>query len=83
MDIPPNVEVEIVNYLNVEYGANSEQEGVKTSDLKYEGEFLVDGKAVRYWAFPCTSSPGCWAVVEPYEGSYMISMTTAPPPRGK
>jgi hypothetical protein len=79
MDVPNNIEIEIVDYLNVEYGVYEEEKKYKTSDLEFEGKFLLDGKIKLFWKFPCSSVQGCWATVEEYESSYLISMTTRKP----
>ncbi len=81
MDLPVDIEIKIADYLNMEFGAYEERAKIISKDLNYEGEFLVDGKVIRYWKFPCSTKPGCWATVELVEPGYMIGMTTDPPNR--
>jgi hypothetical protein len=79
MELPINIEHEIIEYLNVEYGIYQEIEKIKKSDLSYVGEFVINGKSINYWEYPCSTEPKCWATVEPYEDSYLISITTHQP----
>ena len=79
MDLPSDIETQIIDYLNQEYGAYEEQEMLRETDLTYVGEYVVDGRSTRFWSFPCSTEPGCWATVEEYESSYLISVTTEPP----
>ncbi|MFL0809357.1 MAG: hypothetical protein K6L76_02985 [Agarilytica sp.] len=79
MDLPENVEHQIVDYLNLEYGIYQEDKKIRVGDLTFDGEKKIDGKEVRYWKFPCSEKSGCWATVEEYEGSILISMTTKSP----
>ena len=79
MDLPANIEVQIIDYLNLEFGAYEESRKVTSDELNYVGVNTLDGKKVWYWKFPCSEKDGCWATVEEYEGSYMIEMTTKKP----
>lgn len=79
MDLPANIDAEIIEYLNLEYASYQSAEKLSTSDLSYEGEYEIDGKKVKYWKYPCSEKNGCWATVEPYDDGYMISMTTSLP----
>jgi hypothetical protein len=76
MDLPSDIETQIISYLSLEYGSYEGASKLEADDLTYEGEFLIDGKQVKYWRFPCSTRSGCWAKVESYESSYLISMTT-------
>lgn len=80
MDLPLNIEQKVIEYLNIEYGATA-SEGLNPSDLSYVGEVDTEGTTRLYWRYPCQDASGCWVTVEPYEGSYMISMTTIAPTR--
>lgn len=79
MDLPTDIDVQIVDYLNLEFGAYEESQKVTPNDLNYIGVNTSSGKKIWYWKFPCSEKGGCWATVEEYEGSYMIGMTTSKP----
>lgn len=79
MNLPKDIETQIVGYLNLEFGeAPEDSESLKESELRYEGEFMLDGTPTHFWWFPCTSEQ-CWATVEPMDESYCIGMTTESP----
>ncbi|WP_041598547.1 hypothetical protein [Hahella chejuensis] len=75
MDLPENIETQIVEYVNIEYG----DDALTIKDLSYIGEFSRSGVVKKYWSYPCSNKPGCWATVEEYEGSFLISITTLAP----
>ena len=79
MDLPTNIEIQIIDYLNMEYGIYKEAEKLNTSDLNFIGSTFKDGKEIKYWKYPCSDRNGCWATVEEYEDGYMISVTTKKP----
>ena len=69
MDLPSNIEEQVIAYLNLEFGTND----FKTTDLVFESS-----NSNHVWSF---KSNNCkfWAIVEPYEGSYLISMSDTNP----
>jgi len=79
MDIPSSIELEILRYLHLEFGESSEgSDALKLSELKYEGEFILENEPTRFWWFPCSQTQ-CWVIVRPYEDSYCMEMTTKSP----
>lgn len=79
MDLPENIEAQIVHYLNLEFGAHEESQKITSGELDYVGEKTSDEGKIWYWKFPCAANAGCWATVEEYDGSYLIGMTTEAP----
>ena len=51
MELPSSIETEIIDYFNLEYGVYESAEVLKIGDLEYEGEYLVNGKKMRYWKY--------------------------------
>ncbi len=82
-NLPANIEEEIVEYLNLEFGAPGFSEPLTTGDLAYVGQFEEYGKPKRYWRFSCREKPGCWATVQPYGVGYLTSMTMVAPEQTK
>ncbi len=79
MNLPQDIEAQIINYLHLEFGEDADDpNSLKESQLRYEGEFLYDGVPTHFWWFPCTTEQ-CWATVEPMEESYCVGMTTDSP----
>ena len=70
MDLPDNIKSRVADYLNLEFGESS----IAEDDLSYIG-FENDR---HYWTFS-SSNNNYWAFVEPYEGSFLISMTIIKP----
>ncbi len=78
--LPADIEAEIVDYLNREYGAPDHSRALTVAELAYVGEFTVKNRPVRYWKYPCGAETRCWARVQPYGNSYYIDMSSIPPP---
>jgi hypothetical protein len=79
MNLPDDIEVQILDYLRLEYGEDAGgPAALQRSQLRYEGEYLLNGVATHFWWFPCTTQQ-CWATVEPWEDSYCLGMTTECP----
>ncbi len=78
--LPRRIASEIAEYLRLEFG-ESARTGVKAGQLKFEGEYLIDGVPTQYWRYPTSNptKPG-WATVERFDGTYSLGMTTIPPP---
>lgn len=83
MDLSVDIEQQIVEYLNIEYGVYKENEKINVSDLCYEGVRVVDGKYIRFWKYPCSKESGCWATVEKYEDGFLISIANILPKKEK
>lgn len=79
MELPDNIELKIVDYLNLEFSESEQNSRLNVEQLTYIGPIMSNGVRVWYWKFPCSSPEGCWATVEEYEGGYLISMTTNEP----
>lgn len=78
--LPRNIASEIARYLRLEYGESYwQKDSVKARDLKFEGEFVVNGVPTQYWRYQTSSSPQ-WATVERFKDTYCIGMTVEPPP---
>jgi len=79
MELPPDIERQVLAYLHLEYGESPRQPGaLKAADLHYEGEFLVDGTPTHFWSYP-SSTHAMWATVAPMLGTYAIGMTGTSP----
>jgi hypothetical protein len=78
MKLPSGIEKEILEYLHLEYGESEDDpDALKLSDLKYEGEHLVDKVVTHFWSYP--SGPGRrWVTVEMRGKGYDIGTS----PRG-
>lgn len=70
MELPEDIEEKISSYLNLEFGESA----IEASQLIYLGS----SNSVFYWHFPSTDNK-CWATVEPFEDSFLISLTTNEP----
>ena len=78
MELEDDIEKGVLEYLHLEYGESPEDEdSLKLSDLKYEGEYILEGIPTYFWSYP-TNSP-CWAIVKPYDDAYCFDMTTTSP----
>lgn len=73
----------LLEYLHLEYGEEAgEEDALKTSDLVYVGEYVIDGILCQYWSYPTTGEP-MWATIEGYSGLRCIGMTATPPPQSR
>lgn len=79
-ELPTDIESEIASSLNLEFGAPRFSEPLEPSDLSYIGEFVVNGIPTKYWSFPCSSEPGCWAYASPWDDSYTLDWGGGTPP---
>jgi hypothetical protein len=77
---PGQIEAELAEYLDREFGAPQFSEPLRIEQLTYLGEFSVDGVPTRYWSFPCSATPGCWATVQPWEDAHTLGWSVTPPP---
>lgn len=78
MDIPEGIKKEIVSYVRLEFGEDSsDPDALQESDLKYEGEFIINGVPTHYWR--CGDTSRTWATVEPFGDSYCLGMTSSSP----
>lgn len=78
MDLPSNIESEILDYLHLEFGeAKDVSCALKLSDLKYEGVYVVEGVSLHCWSFPSASNT-TWATVEATGSSHSIGMIESP-----
>jgi hypothetical protein len=82
VDLPRNITSEIARYLRLEYGEIYGEKGsIKARDLKFEGEFVIDGVPTQYWSYPTSTKSGvAWATVERFDDTYCLGMTETPPP---
>lgn len=81
--LPGSIAKEIAEYLRLEYGESWWQKGaLRASNLKFVGEYIIDGVATQYWSYP-TSTGVEWATVERFDDGYCLGMTSAPPPEGR
>lgn len=72
----------LADYLRLEYGENeNDPDAIKASDLKYIGEYIVNGVLTKYWSYP-TSVGSMWVTVECLENGECAGMTDEPPPTG-
>jgi hypothetical protein len=80
--LPLNIASEIANYLRLEYGETARgKNSVKARNLRFEGEFVVDGVPTQFWRYPTSdSSKRRWATVERFDDSYHLGTTSEPPP---
>lgn len=70
----------LVEYLRLEYGEDEDDpDSIKASDLKYVGEFMIDGVKTRYWSYPTSGEPA-WATIEFLPDGECAGMTDVPPP---
>ncbi len=70
------IEQEPLDYLHLVFGQQSSDDySLKLSELKYEGQFMLEDIPAHYWAYLYMGSKG-WATVEPFEDSYCLSLTT-------
>lgn len=84
VELPANIKSEIARYLRLEYGESArDKDSVKARDLKFDGEFVIDGVPTQFWRYP-SSNPKKpqWATVERLEQMYCLGMTGDPPPKG-
>ena len=78
MELPDDIEQQILEYLHLEYGESPEDEdALKLSELRYEGIHEMEGVPTHCWSFPSTSDE-MWATVEPHEDTYCIGMSRKP-----
>lgn len=76
-ELPGNIKTEIARYLRLEYGESAhDKNSVKARDLKFVGEFIIDGVPTQFWEYP-TSNPKKpnFATVERFDGSYCLGMS--------
>ncbi len=70
----------LADYLRLEYGEDvNDPDSVKASDLKYIGEFVIDGIVTEYWSYPTSGEP-MWAIIQIIDDRDCASMTNIPPP---
>ena len=79
-ELPANITSELASYLDLEFGAPAYSAPLDPSELRYVGEFVVDGSPTKFWSFPCHFEPGCWAYVAPLDDGYSLSWGGTPPP---
>lgn len=78
MDLPSDIEHQILEYLHLEYGESPEDEdALKLSELRYEGIHEMGGVPTHCWSFPSTSDE-MWATVGPHGDTYCIGMSRKP-----
>ena len=71
----------LADYLRLEYGEDkNDPKSIKSSDLKYIGEFIINGVITEYWSYPTSGEP-MWATIEIIDDKDYASMTSVPPPR--
>ncbi len=81
--LPGGIAKEIAEYLRLEYGERWWQKGaIRASNLKFVGEYVIDGVTTQYWSYP-TSTGVEWATVERFDDGYCLGMTSDPPPEGR
>jgi len=79
--VPRRIASNIANYLRLEYGESRwSRSSLKTADLAFEGEFVIDGVPTQYWSYP-TSKGKAWATVERFDDNYCLGMTDKGPPK--
>lgn len=79
MVLPDGIEQEILKYLHLEYGEDpNDPSSLKLGDISYDGEYEIDGIKMHYFTYPLHDGRS-WVSIEPYGGSYLISMTTNAP----
>lgn len=70
---------DIVAYLHLEYGETPYAHGaLKAADLKYVGQYMLDGWPTHFWWYPTNQEP-CWATVFLMDDVPCIGMTTTSP----
>jgi len=70
---------DILVYLHLEYGeVPSDLNALKLSELKFLGQFLLEGLPTYFWWYP-SGVEQCWATVEFSDEAYNIGMTTISP----
>lgn len=77
VELPGNIKTEIARYLRLEYGESArDKDSLKARDLKFVGEFVIDGVPTQFWQYP-TSNPKKpnWATVERFEDTYCLGMS--------
>lgn len=78
MDLPKNIESEVLDYLHLEFGeTKSELDALKIVDLKYEGIHEIEGVSHHCWSFPSTTN-NTWATVKISGQSYSIGIVESP-----
>lgn len=79
MELPDNIETEILEYLHLEYGEDpNDPSSLKLDEITYDGLYDVSGVPVHYFKYASRSGRS-WATVEPFGDSYVIGMTTNSP----
>jgi hypothetical protein len=79
MELPENIEKEILDYLHLEYGEDPKHpSSLKLDEIKYDGLYEVSGVPIHYFKYASRSGRN-WATVEPYGDSYLIGMTASSP----
>ena len=70
----------LADYLRLEYGEKeTDPDSLKSSDLTFVGEFVVNGVTTRYWSYPTCGDP-MWAIIEEYEEGRCAGITDKAPP---
>jgi hypothetical protein len=78
--LPRNIATEIAAYLRLEYGETRGRKGsLKASELKFDGEHVVDGVPTQFWRYPSSGRQPAWATVERFDDHYALGMTDKKP----
>jgi len=71
----------LAEYLRLEYGENKDDpDSIKSTDLKYIGEFVVNDVVTKYWSYPTSSGQPMWVTIEMLENGECAGMTDEAPP---
>jgi hypothetical protein len=79
MNLPEDIEKQLVEYLRLEYGEDANgPDAIQISDIAYVGEKEVNGVVLHCWSYPCLKD-NMWATVELLENnSYCLGMCEIP-----
>lgn len=75
-DLQPDVELELVEYLNLEWGRIYGKTSVSSATIKYLGESKICGNRVRIWSYPCLDGRTCYATIQPWGNGYVKASTS-------
>ena len=79
MELPLDIEKQILEYLHLEYGEDpGASDSLNIEDISYEGEFEINGISTHYFKY-ASSTGRTWATVEPFGDSYCLGMTSSTP----
>lgn len=77
-DLPYDIEDELVDYLNREFGVPHFSDAFVSADLTLVGDFEELGKPIRIWEYQCGKDKKCYVGAQPFGDGYMIGSTDIP-----